>query len=237
MIKIRFDRIEEKLEIFAFSILVLAQMLSNFFPAVEQILNSNITDSLFAVMLIAIYLRVVRLSKTDKIESLSFQKGIDAVFLKKQKFRNVKIFAYSARNYIEAIARYSIQIDNLCLLLKQASSEQAWFSSDSYKIKKYQAELSEALDYANLLVTSGLVKNLVIKFYQFESYSHFGIFDNTMITGMLIPQAAESQTVIISDVQVIRRSAGFGSADSIIDANTEFFGALFESASGDSNIH
>jgi len=231
MKKISLNKIEESLEIIIFIAIVVCQLLSSFVPIIDEYLSDDVSSILISVLLIAIYIRVMNISKIDKIKSFSFHDAIDALFTKKQKYKTVKVFAYSAKNYIDGIHRNRVKIDNLYLLLKQSSDEQAWFSKDPKKVKKYKAELSEAIDSARLLQDEGLVKNLVIRFYDFESYSHFGVFDGYAISGLLIPQTIETETVRISDVQLLGSGVDFGSADAIIDTNITFFDTIFDNAS------
>lgn len=234
--RVDLDKLEESLEIIIFIAIVVSQLASSFIPAIENFLNDDITTALTSVLLIAIYMRIIKIGKISKIKSLSFPDALTAVFERKTKYKHVKIFAYSAKNYIAEIKRNGIQVQNLYLLLKQASDTQAWFSNDSKKIRKYKAELSEAIDAAQLLVTEGLVKNLVIKYYDFESYSHFGVFDNFLVSGLLIPQIKENMTVTISEVQVMGDSVDYGSGAVMIDANVTFFDTVFEAASENSGL-
>lgn len=126
-------------------------------------------------------------SSNEGFFNSTFDKGLSILLESKKRFSKVKIFAYDAKNYIRQIERANVKIDTLMLLLKRVSDYQAWFMHDKKPIQKFKTQLEEILLAINKLKRNGNVKNICIRYYDFESYSHFGIFDDKLISGFLIP--------------------------------------------------
>ena len=224
------EKWNDRISIGVFIVVIFCQMISPFVPFLQKVLESNAGVS---ILLITIFIRVMQISKISRITTFpTIYDAFRELFKTKKHFKTVKIFAYSATNYINAIKNSGITIDHLYLLLKQASDKQAWFSLDPDKIRDYKTELAGVRIELERLVKEKKVKHLCIKYYDFESYSHFGIFDNYSVSGLLIPQTNDSEsTVKISEVQLLGKSVDFGSASQIISSNLDFFDTLYSDGS------
>lgn len=221
--------------------------IDKFFP-VESAINNflkldensfdffNLLLPLIAIIFALILPYLKEIVDNGSINVRSLEVAFNDMFLKRQHFKNVKIFAYSAKNYIAHIKRHQVKIDHLQLLLKSYDSTQAWFMKDPSKVKKYYSELEDVLKELQLLVSTNQVKSLDIRFYNFDSYSHFGIFDSYFVSGLLLPKLARYSTVKISDVQYFGDDADTSTTLQIIESNEEFFDKMFEGSSLDSGI-
>ncbi len=135
-----------------------------------------------------IYEELLSTSNSDENGYITtFAKGLSCILESKKHFSKVKIFAYDAKNYISQIEQARIKIDSLILLLKRASDYQAWFMHNDVPIRKYREQLENIVNRIKKLKDGGYIKNVNVRFYDFESYNHFGIFDGKLITGFLIP--------------------------------------------------
>ena len=211
-------------------------MLGAYIPIIKTLIVDDVAAAITSTLIITIYLKVIKITKLSKISSDTLENAFNTIFTRKQYFRSVQIFAYSAKNYINAIKKHKIVINELYLLLKRVDDYQAWFAQDTQKVNKYKNELSSVLDEVQHLVEAGQIKKLHIRFYDFESYSHFGIFGNMAISGSLVPLYQKKKTVKINTVQILGSSMDFGSAEELIENNLTFFYAVYDNASEDSGL-
>ena len=151
----------------------------------------------------------------------------------KKEFDAVKIFAYSAKNYIECLMRSNIKIKCLKLCLKRANDYSAWFVNNQSRVAKYKNELQLVIENLESLKDSGKVDNYEVHFYDFESYSHFGIFDDYMLFGDLIPLFSEKKTVQIGKIQTLKQ---IGRNGELFTNKLLFFDQLFSSTVTDSGL-
>lgn len=143
----------------------------------------------------------------------SFNDAIAFIFKQKKQFDEVKIFAYSAKNYIDFLKRSKIKIRHLYLCLHRANDYSAWFVQNKERALKYQTELTGVLENLEQMKEDREILQCEIRFYDFESYSHFGIFDEVMVWGDLIPMFSDKKTVQIGKVQEMQK----------IGRNADFF--------------
>lgn len=164
----------------------------------------------------------------------TFNEAITSIIKSKPNgFDNVKIFAYSAKNYIEFFQRSSVKIKHLQLCLRRASDYSAWFMRSSNHIDKYYHELNLALDNLENLKDSGQIEDYEIRFYDFEAYSHFGIFDQQIMFGDLLPMFSEKKTVKIGSIQSL---SNIGRNQEFFKNKNLFWDYLFDGSVSDSGL-
>ena len=72
----------------------------------------------------------------------SFTDAIASIFDKqKAYFKTIKIFAYSAKNYIHYFQTSNMKVENLKLCLHRANDYSAWFMNSITHVQKYQNKL------------------------------------------------------------------------------------------------
>lgn len=163
----------------------------------------------------------------------SFNDAIMPIIKSKNEFNEVKIFAYSAKNYIECLMRSNVRIKRLCLCLKLANDYSAWFMHNENRANKYQNELKLVMKDLNNLKDREKVAEYEVRFYDFEPYSHFGIFDDQMLCGDLIPLFSEKKTVQIGKIQTLKN---IGRNEDFFTNKSVFFNRLFASSVSDSGL-
>lgn len=151
----------------------------------------------------------------------------------KKSFDEVKIFAYSAKNYVDYIMRSSLTINKLYLCLKRANDYSAWFVHNESRVNKYKNELEKVLEGLENLKEKNQVHSYEVRFYDFESYSHFGIFDDQILLGELIPNFTENKTVQIGKIQTMTK---VGRNISLFKNKEQFFDNLFNGSVTDSGL-
>lgn len=163
----------------------------------------------------------------------SFNDAIIPIITSKSEFEEVKIFAYSAKNYIDCLLRSFAKIKHLQLCLKRANDHSAWFVRNEERVKKYKNELEKVLEGLESLKEKQQVLSYEVRFYDFESYSHFGIFDDQILLGELIPSFAENKTVQIGKIQTLVK---VGRNINLFTNKTIFFDSLFKGSVVDSGL-
>lgn len=163
----------------------------------------------------------------------SFNEAIMPIIASKSEFEEVKIFAYSAKNYIDYLLRSSVRINHLQLCLRRANDHSAWFVRDEGRVQKYKNELEKVLEGLESLKEKRQVLSYAVRFYDFESYSHFGIFDDRILLGELIPLFTENKTVQIGKIQTMEN---IGRNANLFANKTTFFDNLFKSSVADSGL-
>ena len=232
--KVNFDTLELILNIIIFSIIIAIQLLGTFIPGIGEWVNENLMGALTAILIITIYGKVIRLSKKSKITSSKFDEAVISILEKKSIFHNVRIFADSAENYLKHLKEHkNIHIKNLYLLLKRIDKNQSWFVRME-NIEEYRTELGKVLDEVEALQEEGRIDNIGIRFYDFECYSHFGIFDHYLVSGLLIPSSLSRAN--ISDVQLFGMNPEFLSDDAVFESYMHFFNSNYEMSSLDSGL-
>lgn len=164
----------------------------------------------------------------------SFTDAIASIFDKqKAYFKTIKIFAYSAKNYIHYFQTSNMKVENLKLCLHRANDYSAWFMNSITHVQKYQNELKIVLENLETLKENGKIDSYEVKFYNFDSYSHFGIFDNQIMFGELLPFFSEKKTVSIGSIQTL---SNVGLNKDFFENKDRFFNELFNCSVYDSGL-
>ncbi len=163
----------------------------------------------------------------------SFNDAIMPIFLNTNEFDEIKIFAYSAKNYIECLMRSNVRVKKLSLCLKRADDYSAWCVRNNKNAEKYKKELELVMDNLESLKERQKILNYEVRFYDFESYSHFGIFNNILLFGDLIPLFSDKKTVKIGEIHTL---SNIGRNKSFYESKEEFFRNLFSCSGTDSGL-
>ena len=163
----------------------------------------------------------------------TFDAAMGKIKSKNMDFKNVKIFAYSAINYLRHIHTTNITIENLQLCLRRANDYAAWFVRSASDAQRYQDELADSLRILETLKEENRIKDYCVKFYDFEAYTHFGIFDDQIMFGDLIPIITEDKTVEISPIIV---ASNVGRNRELFENKDAFFNKLFACCGSDSGV-
>lgn len=163
----------------------------------------------------------------------AFNDAIAPIFSATSEFVEVCIFAYSAKNYIEWIKRSNIKIRKLRLCLKRADDYSAWCVRSNELVEKYKKELWTVLDNLEALKEQKIVEDYEVRFYDFESHSHFGIFNDSLIFGDLLPLFARKKTVKICKVYVL---SNIGRNKNLYESKRDFFNNLYHCCGSDSGL-
>lgn len=234
--KINFKKIEEIVEKIVLWLLIILQILSEFIPQIDTFISNheNLKIAVLFYLVFKIYKRIIDINEKKQIKILKLDDALSHVFTKK-KFKKVYIFAYSAQNYLKSIKRNDIQIDNLYLLLRRYDEKQAFLLHDPCVISNYKNELENALKMAYSLKNNGSIKNLHVRYFDFEAYSHFAVFDSRFaVSGKLLHTFNDSKTKI-SPVQIYDSNTN-KSIDDIISNFKDFFENLFNNSCEDSGL-
>lgn len=241
------DNLADKICLIAAAVLLVYQTLTAIFPGIESLLFGWVSDPLklhfagITLLIIPIFNKVSELTSEKRIKSGEFNACLEELLEKEKSFDNVSIFAYSAKHYVSQIAENKVQIKNLRLLLKRANDKTAWFVKDAGLVKRYQEELKSVLDTLGMLVSKEPgdgkpIKNLEIRYYDFETYSHFGLFDNYLISGMLIPEYNTANPMQIGEVQVVKSGLGHRENKKLIKTDKDFYESVWKQSGEDSGL-
>lgn len=234
--KKNYKKFEEIIEKSVLWILIFLEIISEFFPQIDTFISNhqNLKIAVLFYLVFKIYKRIIEINENKQIKILKLDDALSRVFTKK-KFKKVFIFAYSAQNYLKSIKRNDIQIDDLYLLLRRHDEKEAFLLHDPCVIENYKNELENALKMAYSLKNNGKIKNLHIRYFYFEAYSHFAVFDSRFaISGKLL-HTFNYNKMKISPVQIYDSDVDKNIDDIILNFK-DFFENLFNNSSEDSGL-
>ena len=163
----------------------------------------------------------------------SFNEAIMPILNAATEFSEIKVFAYSAKNYVECLMRSRIKVGKISLCLKRANDYSAWCINNEKKAQKYQKELEIVIDNLEALKERKQINTFEVRFYDFECYSHFGIFNDVLLFGDLIPLFSEKKTVEIGKIYTL---SNVGRNKTFFESKEVFFDKLFASSGADSGL-
>ena len=170
----------------------------------------------------------------DELHSYdAFNDAIMSILSTSHEFSEVKIFAYSAKNYVECLMRSNVTVKKLCLCLKRADDYSAWCVRSNKSAEKYKKELEQVLDNLECLKERKKIDEYEVRYYDFETYSHFGLFNNIVLFGDLIPLFYDNKTVKIGRIYTLSNN---GKNKNFYQGKEDFFDNLFSCSVTDSGL-
>ncbi len=222
MNKMNFKKIIRLVEKYIIIMVVILQLLSQFIPPFNKLLDNypNIVSAVVLILIFEIYQCVIP-NENNKMNRCNLDDALSQIMNKKKKYKKVCIFAYSAHNYLKFFKRNSVQIEELYLLLRKFDENEAFLLHSKEMIEKYEKELTETIQLTQDLLEKKLIQKIHIRYFDFECYSHFAIFDSKIaIEGKLI-HSYDSSKLSIPPVNIYEKE------DYIIDELQHFFDAHY----------
>lgn len=162
------------------------------FEIVDKVVPSlNLGGSDFAISLIASSLLVIFASVDDikrqfnkstvGCTSTRFNDGLLDIFGKNKNLKSLDIMAHTTRTYIHSIADNDVTIDSVRILVcKPRMSEHRQYP-DKDTVASLDISRDHAVELWKDLLRIGKIKNLEIRYYEFDPTFHFAIINNQFV--------------------------------------------------------
>ena len=185
----------------ALSVVVITQIISLIFPDFSG-LDNEVTFGIFGAALILIFQNVndtkQQISKKSNVLfSQNFNEGLVSIWNKKQKIDTLDILCQTSNTYYHSIANQNITIDTLRILINKPKSNNTKHYPAQEVMEHFDGIRDQTIELWKALQKKGKIKNLEIRYYEFDPTIHFAITKNTCTTGCISRSTTSRATLFI----------------------------------------
>lgn len=168
---------------------IVIEVLSSFFPKFSNSIDIKGYLIALSCQIVLFFAYFDEKNNTQPLFSRSEHLIYDLVsIVKKKHFSEVKILAVNGYHYHRAIKEGNCKIDKLTLLLRAPNLETIAFPTEKDHKKELIESTRQLVERWKELQINGLVSELQILFYDFDTTLHFMILDEeTLFWGLLYP--------------------------------------------------
>ncbi len=169
----------------ALSIVVITQIISLIFPDFSG-LENEVTFGIFGAALILIFQNVNETKqqiakKSNALFSQNFNEGLVSIWNKKQKIDTLDILCQTSNTYYHSIANQNITIDTLRILINKPKSNNTKHYPAQEVLAHFDVIRDQTIEMWKALQKRGKIRNLEIRYYEFDPTIHFAIINKKFV--------------------------------------------------------
>jgi hypothetical protein len=202
-LKSLWDRIEKKAIYGVLLVFFVLQLISVFIPALSGFMDTRGALILVTLALLFIFRhldqRMREQPKIDFIVTVGFTQGVLELLKGQTKYNQIDIFGYSSLMYFSAFRESGVKAENVRLLLHNPDSMvDIQFPIDEDAKAGLRSQIKDVLISWRRLQSEDRIDNLSIRFYSFDTISHFMIIDGEKLHfGLFKPVRKHPATELI----------------------------------------
>lgn len=166
-------------------VVVVLECLDKFVPSLD-VGQTDFSLMLIASSLLVIFSHIEDIKKectqsTNTHASTRFNDGLLEVFSKNKRLKSLDIMAHTTKTYIHSIADNDVTIDNVRILVCKPKDSASRHYPDAHCVQSLDAARDQAVDLWRDLLKIGKIRNLEIRYYEFDPTFYFAIINDQYV--------------------------------------------------------